>query len=160
MDDGFSVDVVGMEGIEAKLAEMGDQWAREAVHTALTPAGKVLADAISALAPVRTDDHVGPKGLPLPPGALKRDITFEVFQKTVVAGTTKETANVGLWVEYGHNTVSRGGNARKGKGITGRTAAHPFIRPAFDASVGPAEQAFVDSLRVQLEAVQPAKENT
>ena len=159
MDSDFSIDVVGMEGIEAKLTEMGEEWARSAVHTALAPAGKVFADAISALAPVRTDDHVGPKGLPLPPGALKRDITFQVFQKTVVAGTTKDTANVGLWVEFGHNIVERGGNARKGKGISGRTAPHPFIRPAFDASVGAAEQAFVDSLRAQLEAVKPAQES-
>ena len=155
--DEITVEITGMAGIEAKLVEMGETWAADAVHKALGSAGQIFRDAISALAPMRTDDHTGPKGFPLPPGALKNDIMYQVFQKTVAAGTSKATGNVGLWVEYGHNIVARGGNARKGRGVLGRVSPHPFIRPAFDTSAGAAEQAFVDSLRAQLETVTPAE---
>jgi HK97 gp10 family phage protein len=152
--DDISLDVHGMEGIEAKLLQMGDVWSREAVHQALVPAGRILQGAITALAPVRTEDGRG--GDALPPGKLKGDIVMEVFQKTVVVGPSRDTSHVAGWVEFGHALV-RGGRRKKGGSVVGHVAPHPFIRPAFDTAIDPAAQAFVDSLAVQLEAVVPAE---
>src|ERR1017187_211039 len=152
--DDISLDVQGMEGIETKLLEMGDVWSREAVHQALTPAGRILQGAIAALAPIRTDDGRGSDALP--PGKLKGDIVMEVFQKTVVVGPSRDTSYVAGWVEFGHALV-RGGRRKKGGSVVGHVPPHPFIRPAFDTAIEPAIQAFVDSLTAQLEAVTPAE---
>jgi hypothetical protein len=82
----------------------------------------------------------------LPDGALKSDITVTTHRYKdgtpyVTVQPGKYTARVAQWVEYGHRLV-RGGYSKvlkngKTRGIgkvIGDVAAHPFIRPAYEAS--------------------------
>jgi hypothetical protein len=53
-----------------------------------------------------------------------------------------------LWVEFGHREVTHGPNRRQ----VGRSAAHPFMRPAAVAAAEGAIEAFADSLAKNINA--------
>ena len=54
--------------------------------------------------------------------------------------------HIALWVEYGHNQVTGGRMGKQGSKVVGFTPAHPFMRPAFEASKDQAVDAFVEAV--------------
>ena len=74
-----------------------------------------------------------------------------------VVGFGKLTRAVAGWVELGHRLV-RGGYSKvlkngkvRGPGRqVGTVAAHPFVRPAYEASVDAANQAFAETFAAEI----------
>jgi HK97 gp10 family phage protein len=159
MDD-FSVEFKGLAELEAKLEAMSTEQATRAVNRGLAAGGEVFREAVAEAAPIRPDL---PSGTALPPGALKSDIvkrrTRDADGAPVeVVGPGKYTRHAAVWVEYGHRLV-RGGYSRMtknggfrgpGKEI-GKVPAHPFIRPAFEASAEKATAAAIDTIVEEVE---------
>jgi HK97 gp10 family phage protein len=84
-------------------------------------------------------------------GHLVDNITSEVKVDTQGRGGTARVGfgkkgYVARWLEYGHRQVSH----QPGKRQVGRTAAHPFMRPAVTASAEGAIEAFQNVLSEDL----------
>lgn len=119
----------------AKLDAVNGEALKQAQRKALKRVGEIVKTAIVERAPERTEATPGSNALP--PGALKADIRATVHisrdekaatdTSRVTIGPGKKTAHVARWVENGHANP----RARKGKK---NTPAHPFVRPAADAS--------------------------
>ena len=105
----------------------------------------------------------------LPNGALRSDIVVRMTRDDdgtliAVVGPAKLTRWVARLVEYGHRLV-RGGRSRvlkngktKGPGKEiGTVQAHPFIRPAYEASRQQVADAICKTLATEVEAA--AKRN-
>jgi HK97 gp10 family phage protein len=127
----------------AKFDKINGEGLKQAERKALKVVGKLVQDAIVAKAPVRTDGT--PAGNALKPGALKADIKARVHISSdakaaqgdtsyVSIGPGKATSHVARWVENGH------ANPKAVKGAK-TTPAHPFVRPAADAT----KQASIDT---------------
>jgi HK97 gp10 family phage protein len=157
MADGIRVE--GVKGVQKFLQDLDVRIQDKAMRASLRAGGKVFQAAIQERAPERVEDG----GNSLPVGALAADITLKVGRDeegtlSAVVSPGKRTAHVAGWVEYGHRLV-RGGYAKfnkAGKKIRGPGAQvgtvpeHPFIRPAFEASVEAAELAFAEELSNQI----------
>lgn len=140
MADGLTVQMQGFAELDKLFADMGGPTGEVVVRRGLRAGGNVMKAAIAANAPVRPDL---PSGTALPPGALQSDITVTVskdsdtsFSAWIEPGA--QTRRVAIWVEWGHRLVRSGRLAAKrsrGNGkVVGDVAAHPYIRPAFDAN--------------------------
>jgi HK97 gp10 family phage protein len=140
-DDGISIDIEGLSDLQAKLDDLGTKAAERAIRAALKAGAAIEQAAIIERAPIKD----GTGGM-LPEGALKSDIVIKMSrddQGTILAivGPAKLTKFVARLVEYGHRNV-RGGVSRllrngksKGPGShIGDVPAHPFIRPAYEAT--------------------------
>lgn len=141
MSDGISVSVEGLSELQAKLDQLSTKQADTAIRNALKAGAEIERAAISERAPIK--DTTG--GI-LPDGALKNDIVVKIKRSQqgglyAVVGPDSYTEFVAKMVEYGHRLV-RGGRSRllangktKGPGTqVGTVDAHPFIRPAFEAT--------------------------
>lgn len=131
MTDGFDL-------LQAKLTALtGDALAR-AERKALRAVGKLVKDAIVERAPEQVGDTPGGD---LAPGALKADIRAVVHIASdvkaatdvsrVTIGPGKDTAHIARFVEDGHANARYGGTNRH---TSPNTPAHPFVRPAADAT--------------------------
>jgi HK97 gp10 family phage protein len=140
-NDGISIEIKGLEEIKATFQSLAAKDANKCILTALKAGAVVEQAAITERAPVK--DTSG--GL-LPDGALKSDVTVTTHRYKdgtpyVTVQPGKYTARVAQWVEYGHRLI-RGGYSKvlkngktKGPGkVIGDVPAHPFIRPAYEAS--------------------------
>lgn len=117
---------------------------------------RVFQEAIEAAAPVL--DERTANSTALEPGALKGDIHVSVKHNAVgtaeaFVGPGKDTRHVARFVEFGHRLVKGGyskvvaGGKTRGPGVEiGEVPAHPFVRPAYEASVAAAEEAMVKEL--------------
>jgi HK97 gp10 family phage protein len=158
-DDEITIDVSGLEELDAKLDGIAEKLKRSQLRNAAAAGAMVIRAAVEDFAPMRTDDRKG--GTALPPGALKNDIHVTLAPHrddkgiTAHVGPGAKTGHVANWLENGHRIVTHGYN-KKGKGGPGRVvgfaAAHPFMRPAADSSAQPALDAFVEQLAAELEA--------
>jgi HK97 gp10 family phage protein len=152
------VRVEGLDGVKAALDKFDAKVQDHAMRTGLRAAGAVMQGAVGAAAPVLDERTAGSNALPV--GALKSDITLQVTRKDgvlmAIVQPGKLTYYVARWVEYGHMLVKGGRLSMKrgklqGSGKTiGHVPAHPFIRPAFDATVGTSVQAFAAALKEDL----------
>lgn len=169
---GFSVHIEGLHELDAKLAELGGDKAKKVVDAALRAGGKVFLEAVTAAAPERAPT---PSGTALPPGALAHDIGMRLGKNdeglpAEIIAPGRATEHVARFVEYGHRIV-RGGYSkatyRHGRFVgylgPGRqlrdeggelmeVQPYPFIRPAYEASVNGAIDAFVAALKEGIEA--------
>ena len=119
----------------AKFDRINGEGLKAAQRKALKAVGKTVQETIIAKAPVRTDGT--PAGNALKPGELKADIKARVHIATdakaatdtsyVTIGPGKKTAHVARFVENGHVNTKAVRGAKN-------TPAHPFIRPAADAT--------------------------
>jgi hypothetical protein len=149
--------IEGMEQVRAALARFDDAVQNRAMMGGLHDAGMVMKEAVEAAAPI--------KALPggrLPDGALKSDVRLRVTRvegaAMAIVDFGKLTYFVARWVEYGHRLIRRHpqGNIKlkvKGGGMgtqIGNVEQHPFIRPAFEASVTRSVEAFVNRLKAEL----------
>lgn len=149
--------IEGMEQVRVNLAAFDKRLQEQAIRGALHDAAAVMQMAVAQAAPVRVDGG----GDSLPPGALKSDITLRVAKEDglqmAIVQPGRLTRHVARWVEYGHRLVKDGRLSMKrgklrgnGKQI-GDVPAYPFIRPAFEASVGASIAAFVARLKTELQ---------
>jgi HK97 gp10 family phage protein len=157
------ISLQGLEGVKDMLDDLATKEADRIIRKALRAGAKIEQAAIQERAPVRPDL---PSGTALPPGALAADVTIktkkidnDTFQATI--GPGKLTSRVSHLVEFGHRMVT-GGRSRlikKGRN-TGRTVgpgkqvgmvpAHPYTRPAFEASVNEAVNAITKTLQEEV----------
>jgi HK97 gp10 family phage protein len=120
-----------------------------AIRKALRAGGNVLLEAERAAAPVIKPGTAGASSLP--PEALRdglrmysRDYEGE---PQVVVGPNGKTAHVAAFVELGHaEVVGKGASAK----VVGEVQAYPWIRPAYESSIGGVEEAMVDSMKESL----------
>lgn len=147
-----------VQRIEASRAEM----AGPAMRKALRAGARVIERAMVERAP-HLDEHQ-PGSDALPPNALKEGIrvamTTEEGMPEALIGPDGKTAHVSRWVEYGHRQVHGGelkllGDGRtRGTGTAGEDVPpYPFLRPAFEASLGEAEEVIAASLQESLKEV-------
>jgi len=157
------IQIEGMEGVKAALAQFDVKVQDKAMRAGLRDAAEVMQGAVAAAAPERP---ALPSGNALPPGALRSDITLVVKRDAgileAIVQPGKYTFHVARWVEYGHRLAKGGqiawegmvnGRRRRRGGhghLIGDVPAHPFIRPAFEASIQASIAAFVDGLKAAL----------
>ncbi len=165
-DDGISITVEGLSELQAKLDALTQKQADRCIRTALKAGAVIEQAAIVERAPIRD----GTGGY-LPPGALKSDIVIRFLKDTTgvisaKVGPAKLTAHVARWVEYGHRIVQGGRNRivtdkQRGNGVvTGEVPAHPFIRPAYEASRAEVISTICKTLATELEKASKTKGTT
>lgn len=133
--------------IEKRLDVLRLGMVQKVSASAVRAGADVIAEAMTTAAPVLDAKTAGSTALE--PGALKADIRTtqgrtEEGEVAAFAGPGHETAHVARFVEYGHRMVHGGqskvvdGEGRtRGAGVASEidVPAHPFLRPAFEASV-------------------------
>jgi HK97 gp10 family phage protein len=141
MPDSVNIDIAGLTDVKAMLEDLGTQAGERAIRKALRAGAAIEKAAIEERAPIK----IGKGGI-LPEGALANDITVTLTRRdqgnvAAIVQPGKLTRHVAEWVEYGHRQVTGGhskklanGNTR-GPGVeVGQVDAHPFIRPAYEAT--------------------------
>jgi HK97 gp10 family phage protein len=142
MPDSISIDIVGLTDVKAMLEDLGTKAADRAIRKALKAGAAIEQAAIEERAPV----NVPGGGGSLPRGALAADITVTMTRSdqgniAAIVQPGKLTRHVAEWVEYGHRQVHGGRSTKLANGKTrgpgveiGNVPAHPFIRPAYEAT--------------------------
>jgi HK97 gp10 family phage protein len=145
MADGPELTLEGLPQFDAAMMELAGAGFDRAARKAVRAGGKIIQEAITEAAPVRTS---GSSGDALPEGALKSDIELHVakekdgsFSAYIEPG--KYSIRVARWVEYGHTE-------KRGKKVTGQVPTHAFFRPAFDASEGEAEATTLETFNEKI----------
>lgn len=89
---------------------------------------------------------IGPISAEIENRLAESQVTETVLDSQLRGGFTEvgfgKQSNVANWVEFGHRMVTH----KPGKKEVGSVPAHPFIRPAFEASAEAAVDAFAESL--------------
>ncbi len=142
--------LTGMQALVATLEKLRVEIPGKATRKAVGAGANIVKAEMIARAPVLDEKTAGSTSLE--PEALKQGV--RVYMKRdadpveALIGPNKETARVARDVEYGHREVHGGsldilgGGRTRGTGIQGEDVpAHPWLRPAFEASIGPAEEA-------------------
>lgn len=152
MADGIEITFEGMPEFSRMMQDLAGPAAERIIRHAVREGGRVVQAAITEAAPVRPDL---PSGTALPPGALKNDIVVKVRKEpdgsiSAYIEPGSRTRYAAVLVEWGHRLV-RGGRSKRsgilgqsyvGPGrVVGEVPAHPFVRPAFDASEAAAQDA-------------------
>jgi HK97 gp10 family phage protein len=152
----MEVEIKGMKELLARLENARVQMGGPEMKKALRKGAKVIEEAMVERAPVLKKSVPGSSALP--PGALKAGIRVYVPQDNseppqALIGPSAKVAHVARFVEYGHRSVSGGSLKLLGNGKTRGTGkagadvpAHPFLRPAFEASIETAGAAIAASL--------------
>lgn len=155
--------LAGVADTQKMLQLLEERVARKGVRKALRVGAEVMKDAIVEVTPVL--DKKTARSTSLEPGALKEDIAVRMAtvdgQPVAYVGPGKDTARVARWVEYGHRMVSGGyskvvgkGRVRgPGKARTEDVPAHPFIRPAYEATKDAATKAIAAEVANQVKEV-------
>lgn len=152
----------GLQEMVAKLENAGVNMRGKPIYEALGKGGNVIAEAMIERAPMLDEHQEGSNQLP--PGALRDDtrVAFEIIGGEPVAliGPGGKTGHVARWVEYGHRMVTGGyskvlpnGKTRGPGNSDGEVIAHPYLRPAFEASVGEAVEVVSESLKESFKEV-------
>jgi Bacteriophage HK97-gp10, putative tail-component len=149
MPDGLVITFEGVEGFNRMMTDLAGPAVERIARRAVRAGGRVVQAAITEAAPERP---ALPSGTALPPGALKNDIEVHVAREkdgsvSAYIEPGKLTMHVARWVEYGHRQVAGGYSRKTAEAVEGGNAifsgpgqhvqdvpAHPFIRPAFEAS--------------------------
>ena len=127
--------ISGIEKVKKALKNELYRIADRELGKAATKAMDVLGNAVSARTPVRTGELKA---------ALVKHVHVDTRKGTVEAdvGFSGKHAMIADAVEYGHNIVTH----RPELKTVGFASAHPFMRPAFDASKEQAVEAFAASI--------------
>lgn len=142
--------ISGLAQVQQRLKDAPSLLVAKAHYKALDRAAGVIAAEVEARTPegeegllkenVITNVVVDPKS---------RGGTAAVGFSSATSEVTGKPADViALWVEYGHEHVSRSGK------LLGQVQAHPFMRPAFDASADQAIKVFADTLIDSLSVIE------
>lgn len=125
------------------------------VRRALLEGGQVLLDAeIERAVLLRDSPERSPETTALPLGAIADGIRMYAReyegQQQVVIGPSGDTAHVAAFVELGH-TLVRG--TKSGAEVIGEVGPHPFLRPAYEASIEGVFETVRDSMREGIQEV-------
>jgi len=167
-DDGITIEIQGLKELQAKLDALTTKQADRCIRKALRAGGLIEKAAVEERAPVKDE----PGGI-LPAGALKADITLRTLKDkqdgsiSAIVEPGWATLHVARWVEWGHRQV-RGGRYRLlpngktlGHGhVIGEVDAHPFIRPAYEATRQEATNVICTTLAAELEKAASTKGTT
>jgi HK97 gp10 family phage protein len=135
-----TTEIKGLRELKANLERLGPAIAKGVMTEGLEAGGAVLMEAIGERTPVHR-------------GVLKEHIVMATeVAPSGAAGRVKvgfgDEGYKAKWVEFGHRQVSHG-PASERKEI-GHVAAHPFIRPGFDASKEAAREKVIEVIRAQV----------
>jgi HK97 gp10 family phage protein len=159
-----SVKTTGFTEAQGKMRLLREAVRDQGVRDGVRAGGIVIRDAMRLQAPIL--DHRTAKSTALEPGAIKRDIRSRLRQTDrlgyaqAIIGP-RLTAHVASWVEYGHQLIKRikavgarlhvagGGQGR----VIGTVDPQPFLRPAYEASIEKAKQAFAEVIEKEIKEV-------
>jgi HK97 gp10 family phage protein len=149
MSDTISAKITGFGDIAKRLKEMPQKIQNRALRKALTSAIDIVGKEVQVRCPEKT-------------GLMKQNIGVKVKIDSREGGAAIVGFNDGpgeipqgvlaLWVEVGHEDRGHGKTKSKRKNL-GTVAAHPFLRPALDATKTQAMDAFAESLTASLPTV-------
>lgn len=151
----MKVEIDGFSAIKQKLTLLQEAVRDDGTRRAVKAASVVIKNAEVMLAPVL--DEKTAQSTALDPGVLKAALGFKIRktrQGEMIAwiGPKAGTGRVAHLVEYGHQLVRGGKLTRKGRlgagAVVGHVPAHPFLRPALDASGKVALEAFVEAMKL------------
>ena len=153
----MNFELEGMRSLVDKLNAAGAKMGGPEMKKALRAGGRVIEDAMVERAPMMLDAKT-PGSDSLEPGELKGGMRVAIVEGEngleALIGPNSKVAHVARFVEYGHRQVSGGylkllGNGKsRGPGTAGiDVPAYPFLRPAFEASVGEVATAMEESLQ-------------
>lgn len=142
-----TVEVKGLAELQAKLLELPGKVERHVVRKAVSDGAAVVRDEMKARAPVYTGEVAD--GHP-PPGTLRK----AVFEKFDAANSHDGLTTYIVGVRHGKKMQHVGKKNRNLDAYyffmvefgTVKMAAHPFMRPAFDAKRETAAQTIIDDL--------------
>lgn len=134
----------GVEEMRGKLKYLRGVFRDDVIRKASRAGAKVIQEEMITRAPLL--DHKSPRSTAQDPGTLKKSIRTLVRKPQdgvgeAIIGPLRDSF-LARWVEYGHRLV-KGGYSRmhkSGRGYRGPgrqvgfVPAHPFLRPAFEAS--------------------------
>lgn len=147
----FNITVDGLDETIALLEKAPKNVVARGFLKAAQAGANVITDVLEPLIPVKAEDTGGI----LDKGEMKEllmiavDLDSDFRGVSADVGFDKRAGNAPLWVEYGHRMV---GHDKK---QIGEVPAHPFMRPAADASAEGAIEAFTDSLNNTLREEYP-----
>lgn len=173
MDDVVTVQTIGLKELEDALREIGNSASGKVLFTALMAAGLPIQKAAQALAPMSDEPHYRykkGKAAKVKKTGNKLVDSYNRLQAASAAKSTREKIlvqpgnlrkNIGrkrLKADRGETGAEIGiswkGNAFYGRFIefgTSKTAAKPFLRPAFDAKKEEALAIFKEKLAANIE---------
>lgn len=145
--------IYGIESCARALTDAPRQAVPAALARGLAAAGGILEEAIIAVMPVRDVRLGGDEEYP----ALIEDLRVEIILADAGEGGVVKVGffkqgYVAAWVEYGHRMVGHKPDNKLliGGRVAGLVPAHPFIRPAADASAERAIEVFVEAVMEEL----------
>ena len=139
----------------AKLEQLAAQVTKEGKRRALRAGGNVIKHAMQDRAPILKVKQPGSNSLE--PGALRNGMRVlldsQGADEYAMIGPRANVEHVARWQEFGHRVVTGGYSALLKNGKTrgpGRKIKNvpprPFLRPAYEESVGAAMEAVRESL--------------
>lgn len=156
-------ETAGLNEMVAQMNTLREQVSGPIAKRAVRAAGNVIKAAMIERTPENIEKNAGSDSLE--PGAVKADIKVrfpaeeQVLETTALIGPGGKTSHVARWVEYGHRMVHGGQSKVSASGkLTGAgtasavdVPAHPFLRPAYEASLEAAQEAEAAVLREELQ---------
>jgi HK97 gp10 family phage protein len=138
MANQLTVKITGIAEVQKMLAEAPKNIVMLGFGRALNAGINVIAAAVAERVPVKEGELAA---------ALVTEVVVDANARGGIAsvgfGKMGHRAN---WVEYGHRMVTH----KPGKKQVGDVPAHPFMRPAADASADAAIDAFAETLAATL----------
>jgi HK97 gp10 family phage protein len=141
MADSIRANVSGIDALSQQLDRFDSALGREALRPALQAAIDVLADAVKRGA--QAHSVTGKMAAAV---ETKVEISSDAQTGQAVVGFGNQAHEARL-VELGHREITHSGED------VGQVPAHPFIRPAFDATSEQATDTFVAVLADQIDAI-------
>ena len=162
----MAIETTGIAEIREKIQAMRSQVSGPISRRAVRAGGRVIAAAMIERTPVNIEKNAGSNSLE--PGAVKADIKVrfpaaenQTMEAVALIGPGGKTSHVARFVEYGHRMV-HGGQSKvgadgkvRGRGIVHDVdvPAHPFLRPAYEASLAEAQAAMAEDVAKGLKEV-------
>lgn len=139
MSDEMSIEITGIQEVQHLLDTAPERIVKHAFAKSLAAAAVPVVQELQMRTPVEHGDLKA---------HIMTDIAIDANGKggSAAVGFGRE-GHKALWVEFGHRMVGH----KPGKKQVGQVPAHPFIRPAFDASANKAIEAFSETLLESLQ---------
>ncbi|GGA80666.1 hypothetical protein GCM10011507_34850 [Edaphobacter acidisoli] len=151
----MEMDFRGFDALGAKMSALGEEITGATAVRMVRAGATVFRQEMVERAPVLDKKTTGSDSLE--PGAMKAGIRILIPKNAVPVeghiGPKPSLQRVAHDVEYGHREIHGGsltllGNGKtRGTGVAGEDVPpHPFVRPAFEAAQGSAEEAMMHVL--------------
>lgn len=149
-DDWGSVEIKGLDELDAKLALLDNELAGKALYSALNVALTPVVKEAKARASVAPEPHImttaGGRKVEVKPGLLESAIRKRRLPKSEHTGEFAEGAVMGVYVGKGTKQKEYPRYWHLIEYGTSKMRAAPFLRPAFDQNVDLMVSRFADKL--------------